>query len=132
MRFNRAPNNLMPKLTLWVLLAVLLLAGLVFVEPAEGTFFVLGEACLVGLNGVIAVASTQLARFGIEESLEVVRDFCRNLVYYSVEGFVGRGIETGLRDLVRFAANPNIVNRLPEFAERITDLANQITQATGR
>lgn len=98
-------------------------------EPAGGTTLVLGGACVVGLEGVLATASIELDRLGITAAVDVVINFCRNLIYYSVEGFVGRGIEEALRDLVRFTANPNVPNFLPEFRQRILDLARQITGA---
>lgn len=117
--------------TLVALLTVAAIVGFVCIQPAQGTMFLLGDACLYGLRIVDFLAGAQLNRFGIEEDIQTVENFCSFIAQNSIEAVAGRRIFDALRGLVDFIGQGNIQENLPQIARRISQLAAQIT-ASGR
>jgi len=125
MAANKRNNGLLAALAL-----TLLLLGLAL-PPTEATIFILGETCLLGLDTALGVAAGPLRRMGVDEALEVVRDFCDDMVHFSVEGVVMDAVEPQLRQLVRFLGGGalNLRANLPDFVDLVNGLADSITEA---
>lgn len=104
-----------------VLLAVIVVI-LSVAHLAEGTFFIIGEACLASLTA--ATTLLNLEEFQLDEDLNVVRGFCSAFVHHSIGGVLLRQV----RDLIRFVADGSITgaNAPAEFASLIGQLSFEI------
>ena len=102
------------------------------IQRGEANFFLIGGACLVGLNAAVDAAGEQLNNLGLEGPLEVVREFCRLVEENSIPGIVLFRLVPALRDLTQFLAQgpPTTPERAAEFARLVTDLARQIVLNT--
>lgn len=119
------------KVTVLGLLSSLIVLSCVPIQPVEGTFFILGEVCVIGLNGVILTVSEQLDQLGIRDAVDVVQCACRFISFYSLPGILGRRLQPAVTELVELIGTGLQIPQLPEFAERVTNLANQVTRAGG-
>lgn len=105
-------------------LTVLVVASFVCVQPADGTMFILGGACVAALRTVEGVFGAQLERLGVEQDVDVVLDFCRNILF---NGSIEVQVYDSIRSLIDLVSTGNIPEAdLPQFARIIRRLANQI------
>lgn len=97
-------------------------------RQVEATFFILGEACLLGLRGLDAVAQQRLTDLGASEALDRVRGFCQFIVSHTVEGYAMENIDQ-IRQLVRLLGtglSSTLTGRLPELADRLIDISSAL------
>lgn len=101
------------------LLATLLLVGHQ-VGQTRASLFILGGACVAALD----IVGGQLEQ--VEDSVEVVRNFCRTMQRDSIEGVLLYDVLPGITRLARVAATGRLTGNTAGLADLIDDLAERI------
>lgn len=117
-----------------LLLALLLLANSRVVLQTEATFFLIGGACVVGLEAAEEVLRGQLGN--LQEPIELVQNLCRFIQRYSLPGIVLNDVLPQVRRLIELTA-PGAIDLVPgtppfeEFQLIVRRLAQVSVQVTG-
>lgn len=114
---------------IWLFVALSLVCVINQQQQVEATFFVLGNACALGLDTLARVAAGPLEQLDIEEPLQVVSGFCRGLARFSIPGVVIYDVAPILVRIVRLVGRGSLelsTDALPEVADLIREAAEII------
>lgn len=86
----------------------------------------IGGACVVAIDGALAVAGPELDNLGIEDNLNTIKNFCEDLISLSPEVELFTAVEPQLEALIEA-----LPGGLAQVAPQVNELAAQIQVSAG-